>query len=95
LPISPTAAGRVHHLADNNFLEGQIGQNVRNFRLQRKGDKLEAIGWRISAASFPICDHIPRYRWVKGIQHSCKFRLTDAVLMPKSANASSNELSDF
>jgi hypothetical protein len=32
---------------------------------------------------------------VKGIQHGCEFRLTDEVLMPKSANASSNELPDF
>jgi hypothetical protein len=32
---------------------------------------------------------------VKSIQHGCEFSLTDEALMPKSANASSNELPDF
>jgi hypothetical protein len=95
LTILPTAAGRFHSLAGNYFLEGQIGQNVRDFFLKQTGDELDAISRHFGAADFPICDHIPRYGWVKVVQHGGEFLLADAVLMPKFANASPGEVLDF
>ncbi|MGB7770128.1 MAG: hypothetical protein WBN22_14930 [Verrucomicrobiia bacterium] len=89
------AAGRLHCLAGIYFLEGQVGQNVRNFYLKQIGDELDAISRHFGAADFPICDHIPRYGWVKGVQHGGEFLLADAVLMPKFANASPDEVLVF
>ena len=89
------AAGRVHDLAGNQPLEGQVGQNVRNLYSKRVGDELDTIGRHVTTAGFPICNNTARYRRAKGMQPSREFLLGNSLPFPNVADTSSDWILDF
>jgi len=84
------AAGRVHDLAGNQPLEGQVGQNVRNFYPKRISDELDAIRRHVATAGFPICNYTARYRRTKGVKPSREFFLGNPLPFPNVADTSSD-----
>jgi len=73
---------------------GQAGQNINYLGMERVSKNGNVICRHFTAADFPIGDHIPRYRCVKGMQLGCELLLGEAVLFPNFADASSDMVLD-